>query len=439
MRHDPKTNQLIVKYVPQLRIYPHALREANAYYSPEKKALLFGYFPAVQDDPGRNLPGGMVFTCLSHDVVAHETTHALLDGLHRYFAEPSNPDVLAFHEGFADLCALFQHFNQPEALKDQIARTRGDLAGSENLLGQLAQQFGQAIGQHGSLRDAIGEIDPDTKTWVRHVPSPNDYSDATEAHARGAVLVAAIFDAYLAIYGARTEDLIRIATGGSGVLPSGHIHPDLVQRLAEEAAKIAGHFLRIVIRALDYCPPVDITFGEYLRALVSSDADLVPEDAWGYRIAIIEAFRRRGIYPRDVRTLAADALRWQEPDDDVMLPFKELLNSFMGARRPSGDRAEPTLEWQTTGEREELAERNRHFQYLTRLWIKKKLGKSANRYRDKPPDPGFMTAVDALGLTLMANALPTVYRSAFDGLPALDVNSVRVAPGPSSTAARSPT
>ena len=30
----------------RLRIYPHALREANAYYSPEKKALLFGYFPA---------------------------------------------------------------------------------------------------------------------------------------------------------------------------------------------------------------------------------------------------------------------------------------------------------------------------------------------------------------------------------------------------------
>src|SRR6266699_1195476 len=33
-------------YMQRLRIYPHALREANAYYSPQKKALLFGYFPA---------------------------------------------------------------------------------------------------------------------------------------------------------------------------------------------------------------------------------------------------------------------------------------------------------------------------------------------------------------------------------------------------------
>ena len=32
--------------VRRLRIYPHALRTDNAYYSPDKKALLFGYFPA---------------------------------------------------------------------------------------------------------------------------------------------------------------------------------------------------------------------------------------------------------------------------------------------------------------------------------------------------------------------------------------------------------
>lgn len=37
-------------YVQRLRMYPHALREANAYYSPQKKALLFGYFPATSSD-----------------------------------------------------------------------------------------------------------------------------------------------------------------------------------------------------------------------------------------------------------------------------------------------------------------------------------------------------------------------------------------------------
>ena len=62
----------------------------------KKKALLLGYFPASSTDPGENLPGGIVFCSLSHDIIAHETTHALLDGLHRYFGEPTNQDVLAF-------------------------------------------------------------------------------------------------------------------------------------------------------------------------------------------------------------------------------------------------------------------------------------------------------------------------------------------------------
>ena len=90
------------QFVRRLRIYPHALRDRNAYYSPEKKALLFGYFPVGVKDAS-NTPGTLVFTCLSHDIIAHETTHALLDGVHPRFNEPHNPDVLAFHEAFADL------------------------------------------------------------------------------------------------------------------------------------------------------------------------------------------------------------------------------------------------------------------------------------------------------------------------------------------------
>jgi hypothetical protein len=40
-------------------------------------------------------------------------------------------------------------------------------------------------------------------------------------------------------------------------------------RLANEAAKAARHVLNMCIRALDYCPPVDITFGEYLRGIIT--------------------------------------------------------------------------------------------------------------------------------------------------------------------------
>jgi len=306
------------QFVQRLRLYPHALREENAYYSPQKRALLFGYFPARDDDPGSVYPGGLVFSCLSHDIIAHEMTHAILDGMHTYFTEPTNPDVFAFHEAFADLVALLSHFSYPEVLRSQIAETRGDLT-TENLLLQLAQQFGKATGQRKALRDAIGDTpasgDGDAETWKRYRPDPERLPAATEAHARGSILVAAVFDAYLAIYEDRVDDLKRIATGGTGVLPQGRLHPDLVNRMADEAAKSAQHVLRMCIRAMDYVPPVDITFGEFLRALITADYDLVPDDARGYRVSVIEAFRRWGIYPRDVRTLSEESLRWRGPKE----------------------------------------------------------------------------------------------------------------------------
>jgi subtilisin family serine protease len=296
-------------FVRQLTIRPHALRQANAYYSPQEVALLFGYFEAAADDPGDHMPGSAVYACLSHDIIAHETTHAILDGMHRRFNEATNPDVLALHEGFADIVALMQHFTLPEVLESQVRRTRGDLE-AESMLGSLAIQFGRAIGGRGALRDAIGRFDA-AGVWQRVKPDPADYIRVSSPHARGAILVAAVFDAFLAIYKSRTADLLRISTGGTGVLPAGAVHPDLVRRLAEEAGKSARHVLNLCIRAIDYVPPVDVTFGEFLRGIITADFDLMPEDRYGYRVAFVESFRRRGIYPPGLDTLSVDTLRWQ--------------------------------------------------------------------------------------------------------------------------------
>lgn len=313
------------QFVHRLRIYPHALRAANAYYSPEKKALLFGYFPG---------PWGMVFTCLSHDIVAHETTHAILDGMHRRYIEDNHEDTLAFHEAFADLVALFQHFTFPEVLRHQIGRTRGDLA-SQSFLGELARQFGEATGRYGALRSAIGELDASGQ-WRPIKPDPNKLASLREPHARGAILVAAVFGAFLSVYKSRVSDLFRIATAGTGVLPAGSIHPDLVERLASEAAKTAKHFLTMCIRALDYCPPVAITFGDYLRALVTADFDMVPNDRYGYRIALIESFRHWGIVSDGVRTHSEEHLRWpfvnleREEESNIFEGAAEMLRQVVG-------------------------------------------------------------------------------------------------------------
>jgi hypothetical protein len=285
-------------HVPRLRIYPHALRQENAYYSPDRKALLFGYFPANSRVSDLTPPGTMVFSCLSADIVAHETTHALLDGQARTFREPSNPDVRSFHEAFADIVALFQQFTYRDLVKREIGRARGNLSASA-MLGGLARQFGEGTGKAGPLR-SYPNLDPELS-----------YEKTFATHARGSLLVAAVYRAFLAIVERRTADLVRIATGGTGELPPGAIHPDLVERLADETTKSARHVLNMCIRAIDYCPPVDITFGEYLRAIITADVEQIPVDAYGYRVAFLEAFRRLQLLPRSLRTVSVDTLSWR--------------------------------------------------------------------------------------------------------------------------------
>ena len=407
------------EFVPRLRVYPHALRGANAFYSRDKKALLFGYFPAVARAPraeargsgatepatsGTSVaPGTMVFSCLSYDVIAHETAHALLDGLHPRYIEPTNPDMLAFHEAFADLVAILQHFGHRELLREVLFRSRGNLLEAP-LLTELARQMGHALGLRGALRSAIGET-----------PDPEALARLHEPHDRGAVLVAAVFDAYLAIYRARIEDLLRIATGGTGVLRAGAIHPDLANRLAREASTVAIHVLHMCIRALDYCPPVDLRFGDYLRALITADVDLVPYDERNYRVAFLEAFRRRGILPVGLRGLGEDAVRWRAPSEELPAEALAPLFDVKSTSAPGGETERSPLE------------------DLVALWTlesdRRAVWEAANRVRGRvqrhilawPPD----WAERELNLVLRPTGKRSVFTDAA-GRPTTEVHSARV-------------
>jgi hypothetical protein len=397
--------------VRRLRIYPHALRDRNAYYSPEKKALLLGYFPVNIKDAS-NTPGTLVFTCLSHDIIAHETTHALLDGVHPRFNEPVNMDVLAFHEAFADIVALFQHFSYPGVLRDQIARTRGNLA-NENLLGQLAQQFGKASGRGTALRDALGKINPETKKWEPNKPDVRVLEKAKEPHARGAILVAAVFGAFLKVYRARTLDLYRIASEGTGVLREGEIHPDLSNRLAAEASRCALTILQMCIRAIDYCPPVGITFGDYLRAIVTADLDFNPDDPFGFRLAVMESFRQWGIYPEGIESMSVESLQWPTGEEaakekrPVQTGHEEMEDLFLQPQRP--DSPEENVPRRSTRSEEDRfkpwnleSDRYKTWQGVQRnaavLWSWLVKGKG----RKLAP---------AIGIVLDEDAPPTVFRS----------------------------
>jgi hypothetical protein len=170
--------------------------------------------------------------------------------------------------------------------------------GEDNPLVDLARQFGEAMGFRKALRSALGTP-----------PNPRLLNTTLECHERGGILVAAVFDAFFTIYINRTRDLVRMAYP-RGEFVANFLQADLANRLAAEAAKTADRIQNICIRALDYCPPVDITFGDYLRALVTSDRDAMEDDELGYRSALINAFRARGICPHGAISYSEDALAW---------------------------------------------------------------------------------------------------------------------------------
>ncbi len=269
----------------QLHIAPHAFAQANAFYSQPDRALLFGYFFDRSNEP--------VFTCLSHDIVAHETTHALLDGLRARYTEPSGPDQAAFHEGFSDVVALLSIFS----LKPVVAAAVGEdsdcardghtirLVAKEKLtpaairasiLLGLALEVGEALraGERRALRQSV-EITPEEGRALR---------EEAQEHLRGEGLVAATMHAFVELWSRRIAML--------GTFEGDHYNLDSV---VEEGSKLAGHLLNMAIRALDYCPPADVDFGQYLAALLTADREMVPEDELGYRATLRHAFASYGI------------------------------------------------------------------------------------------------------------------------------------------------
>jgi Putative peptidoglycan binding domain/CHAP domain len=286
----------------------------NAYYDPARGELRFGIFRADDTVEGLNVPGGLVCTALSHDVVVHEMSHALLDGLRAKFMIPTAPDVAAFHEAFADIIAVFQRFTYRDVVRKAIVDTRGDL-GRPSILSKIGGQFAETTSMGSALRNALAEPDVAKR-------------DSPDPHERGEQLLAAVFRAFVSVYRRKALPQLRLASNGTGEFPPGRLPDGVVEALTDVACKLAAHFLNICIRAIDYCPPLDIEFGEYLRAVITADADLVPDDPWDYREAWVDAFRAYKIIPDGVPSLTEDSLLWRPPEDAVptiqALSFEEL-------------------------------------------------------------------------------------------------------------------
>jgi hypothetical protein len=250
----------------RLIVLPHAGYLANAFYDEDSHSLQFFSF--------RQGDGTVYHTSLVHDIVAHETGHALLDAVRDRYTEGNHPHTAALHEAIGDLAAVFAAFSHEVVRERFLAAAGTDLRGP-NEVASIAEDFEASTAGRLALRD------------LAVTRPPSFYRSATDPHLLSLQLSAAAWEALVRMYGVNRDR---------------QMEPEPAFRLARTALQ------RMVVRALDYLPPADATFGEFAVAMFRADRFANPDDAIGYRPVVAGALAGAGVIDRveDVGAAATD-------------------------------------------------------------------------------------------------------------------------------------
>jgi hypothetical protein len=161
------------------------------------------------------------------------------------------------------------------------------------LLG-LAEEMGRGMSK--DLQDARGGA---LRRSVRIDPDPDilDLPEFEEPHRRGEVFAAAVLNAFVGVWHDR---IVGVGQGdGLGTLADGRYS---LRRVAEEGAAVADYLAAMLIRAIDYMPPVHVEFGDVLSAMLTSDIEIRPDDSqYLLRDRLVERFAAYGIRPASKR------------------------------------------------------------------------------------------------------------------------------------------
>ncbi len=242
----------------RLTVMPHAGDRANACYDRRTKSIKLYYFDAK---------GKRVYTCLSHDIIAHETGHAILDGLRPGYDEDSSLQTAAFHEFVADLTAIMASLLNNE-LRWEVAQGSGGDLKQDTIVSSLAEEFGVYAAGRPYLRSAQNIK---TIAEVKDSRSPYDWSE---------VLTGAMFDILTGMVAKRLQKELK-----PGKKPS----------TRQAMSWAVSRFRRVALQPLDYLPPVDVQFSDYARAVLRADEVVDPVDGDGCRDLMRGCFRKRGI------------------------------------------------------------------------------------------------------------------------------------------------
>ncbi|WP_163993386.1 hypothetical protein [Pyxidicoccus caerfyrddinensis] len=303
----------------QLLVVPQAGEWANAFYQRESRSLQFFYFrhPLLS---GRGEE--RIYTCHSQDIIAHETAHAVLDGILPDLYHALSPQALALHEAVADLTAALAAF-RCRPLVRQVLRTQGGSIASSGAFSAIGEQFGQALGNKSHLRDLLNQ-----KT-LKPIDGgkPEDVVTSLEPHALSEVLSGTLYSVLLRLHEALKDEFARkrqarmslvAPTETARQTPEDAPEPPLAHQgfVAEDAwqearrrvsgkalAVATSRFKRSLYRGLDYLPPGEVSFADLGRAILAADEAAHP-DSGEPRAWLCQEFVRRGIVKHPVELRA---------------------------------------------------------------------------------------------------------------------------------------
>ncbi len=272
---------------PQLLVIPRAGRWENAFYERESRSLQFFYFEA---------DGRQIQTSLSRDIVAHETGHAILDGINPSLYDAITPQSLALHEAIADLSALFVALLSDDLREAVLDHSQLSIKES-SAFSSIAEEFGKRLHPEkggGPLRNLLNDLTMDD---VR----------GDDPHELCNVVTGALYRVLVSIHEAYRQ---RYAEAGMAARPA-----------AGKALALAGNKLRrMVIRGLDYLPPGDVSFADFGRAIIAADTAAHPDND-EERQWIIDQFVLRKMAPDEaaMREGTGDSSRKLEGADPQTL------------------------------------------------------------------------------------------------------------------------
>jgi len=247
----------------QIALHPDKGKMMNAYYNKKDGSLNFFHFTDKKT-------GETIHTGKSYETVAHETGHALLDGL-RPGILGWNIETEALHEAFADIVSMLSALQDENNIKKFLEETGGNFS-NKNIIAHTGEQFGMSALGQPYIRSAINSFKYKNPYDLPLFPVTGNESELTgEAHNFCRVFTGAFYDLM-----GETFDFYK----ARGMSPE-----DALRKSRDVCGKL-------LMKGMDRCPPSGVTYKDLAKAMIEADKSF---EEGKHKEILLDVFDKRWI------------------------------------------------------------------------------------------------------------------------------------------------